>query len=467
MTRRGHSTYVHWGAARLQALAALALGAATLALAGVAVLTEYPRGLILLACVALALFATLFGLVHRGVVRVLGLVLAVALAGASVGLLIGRGDLLAVLLAVSLLLALAAASGAFHARVALPLAPRPQRPVLFYNPRSGGGKAERFALAAEARARGIEPHELAPGKDLQELVCDAVSHGADALAMAGGDGCQAIVAAVAAEHSLPYACVPAGTRNHFALDLGVDRDDVVGALDALVDGAERIVDLADVNGRLFVNNVSLGIYGEAVQRSTYRNAKLRTLLATLPDAVAPGKQGEPLRWTDPEGKQFEGQEGHVQILVSNNRYRLGKLAGSRMRPEMDGGLLGVIVVGERPRTRAGHPLPRGQGREWTARSFTVEAGEPIAAGIDGEAAQLEPPLHFGTRPRALKVRISRTHPGASQSAIAPAGAWDGLRALVSIAVGRVPKASSQAYVTPPTSTRPGSSSRPPGGDLTG
>ena len=137
---------------------------------------------------------------------------------------------------------------------------------------------------------------------------DAVSHGADALAMAGGDGSQAIVAAVAAEHSLPYACVPAGTRNHFALDLGVDRDDVVGALDALVDGAERIVDLAEVNGRVFVNNVSLGVYGEAVERPQYRNAKLRTLLATVPDAVAPDRQGEPLRWTDPEGKQFEGQK---------------------------------------------------------------------------------------------------------------------------------------------------------------
>jgi hypothetical protein len=109
------------------------------------------------------------------------------------------------------------------------------------------------------------------------------------------------VTAVAAEHSLPYACVPAGTRNHFALDLGVDRDDVVDALDALVDGAERIVDLAEVNGRVFVNNVSLGVYGEAVKRPQYRNAKLRTLLATVPDAVAPDRQGEPLRWTDPEG----------------------------------------------------------------------------------------------------------------------------------------------------------------------
>ena len=109
----------------------------------------------------------------------------------------------------------------------------------------------------------------------------AVADGADGLAMAGGDGSQAIVAAIAAELDLPYGCIPAGTRNHFALDLGVDRDDVVGALDSFVDGGERRVDLAEVNGRVFVNNVSLGLYAEAVQRKGYRDAKLKTILDTL------------------------------------------------------------------------------------------------------------------------------------------------------------------------------------------
>ena len=109
-------------------------------------------------------------------------------------------------------------------------------------------QAERFALAQEAGRRGIEAVELRRGDDLEALVRAAVARGADGLAMAGGDGSQAVVAAVAAELGLPYACIPAGTRNHFALDLGVDRDDVVGALDAFVDGVER-VDLGEVNGR--------------------------------------------------------------------------------------------------------------------------------------------------------------------------------------------------------------------------
>ena len=208
--------------------------------------------------------------------------------------------------------------------------------MLFYNPRSGGGKAARFALAAEAKARGIEPVELsARRRTCAALVRDAVARGADALAMAGGDGSQAVVAAIASEHSLPYACVPAGTRNHFALDLGVDRDDVVGALDAFVDGVERVVDLADVNGRVFVNNVSLGIYGEAVQRPGYRNAKLRTLLEAIPEPSTRAAAEAELRWTEPDGGRTEGRP---TMLVSNNPYRLDAHVGSPGRaPPRRGG----------------------------------------------------------------------------------------------------------------------------------
>jgi len=421
------------GTARLQAFAALVLGGATLVLAVIAAVIQFPRGLVALACVAAALFAAVFGLVHRGVRRLVGLALAVALLGTSIWLQADRDGVVTVLVIVGALLTFAAARAAFRVRVALPCPPRPQRPVLFYNPRSGGGKAERFALAAEAQARGIEPVELVPGKDLEELVRDAVWRGADALAMAGGDGSQAIVAAIAAEHSLPYACVPAGTRNHFALDLGVDRDDVVGALDAFVDGGERVVDLAEVNGRVFVNNVSLGIYGEAVQRPGYRNAKLRTLLDTVPDALTAGAQGEPLRWSDRDGTQHESQ---ATVLVSNNPYRLGDVIGSGTRPRLDAGLLGIVVVGERKDALAHRVMPSHLLHEWAAWSFTVDANDLVPAGIDGEAARLDPPLRFSTRPGALKVRIARAHPGASPSALLPDGAWSGLCALATLAVGR-------------------------------
>ena len=145
---------------------------------------------------------------------------------------------------------------------------RPTTPVLIVNPRSGGGKATRFELVEQCRARGIEPIVFEAGHDLTELATAAVRSGADALGMAGGDGSQAAVAAVAAEHDLSYVCIPAGTRNHFAIDLGIDRTDVVGALDAFVDGVERRIDRGRVNGRAFVNNVAMGPLrrGRAVPR---------------------------------------------------------------------------------------------------------------------------------------------------------------------------------------------------------
>ena len=227
--------------------------------------------------------------------------------GAAIVVLVSDRLLEVAIVVAALLLSAACVRVAFGVRVQLPRVPAPKRPVLFFNPKSGGGKAEKFSLDREARARGIEPIELGPPWDLEGLVRDAVAGGADGLAMAGGDGSQAIVAAIAAELDLPYACIPAGTRNHFALDLGVDRDDVVGALDAFVDGGERRVDLAEVNGRVFVNNVSIGLYADAVQKEGYRDAKIRTLLDTVPDAIGPDSTEPDLRWTGPRGRSTASQ----------------------------------------------------------------------------------------------------------------------------------------------------------------
>ena len=165
---------------------------------------------------------------------------------------------------------------------------RPDHAVLFINPRSGGGTATRLSLDRRARELGIEPVILQPGQDLTALVAEAVERGADALGMAGGDGSMAAVAAVAAAHDLPFVCVPAGTRNHFARDLGVLRHDVVGALRALTAGLERSIDMGDVCGVPFLDNVVLGFYGDAVRREGYRDARLRTLLEATQDTLGPG-----------------------------------------------------------------------------------------------------------------------------------------------------------------------------------
>ena len=252
--------------------------------------------------------------------------------------------------------------------------------------------------------------------------------------MAGGDGSQAVVASVAAELGLPYACIPAGTRNHFALDLGVDRDDVVGALEAFVDGGERTVDLAEVNGRVFVNNVSLGLYAVAVQRDGYRDAKLRTLLDTVPDALGPEGDGLDMHWTGPGGTSH--QSG-AAVLVSNNKYRLGRALGSGTRPRIDDGLLGITVFGA------------AKGRGETGRSIQRPLARVVGAGLRGRLRTApSPPAStarrsssslrsiFRIRPGALCVRIARKHPGASPSAMAPEGALAGVAELARIATGR-------------------------------
>ena len=420
---------------RLAAVVALVAGAATIALALAVAVSEFPRGLAVLGCVLLAGAAAWYGVLRTGPARIAGLTVAgLALAGAVALVVVGGGRFVDLLVLAAFLVSLAAARAALAVHVDLPSASPPTRAVLFFNPKSGGGKAERFKLADEARKRGIEPIELGPPWDLEALVRGALDRGADALSMAGGDGSQAIVAAIAAERGLPYACIPAGTRNHFALDLGVDRDDVVGALDAFVDGGERVVDLAEVNGRVFVNNVSLGLYAEAVQRQEYRDAKIRTLLDTVPDVLGPDSTEKlDLRFKGPGGQTHHSG---AMVLVSNNRYRLGRAIGSGTRPRIDDGLLGITAVAEPSGRGERGRSPQRPLRAWSAPTFEVDADRPIAAGIDGEALMLDAPLTFRIRPGVLRVRVARKHPGASPSAMVPDGPWDGIVELARIAGGR-------------------------------
>jgi diacylglycerol kinase family enzyme len=409
---------------RLAALSALALAGAALAVAIVVAVQGFPRGLPVVACVAAAVAVAWRGIARLGRERDLHLAAAaLLLVGAAVLTTVNDRLVENAIVIGCAVASVAAARAAFTVHAVWPSAPRPEHAVLIWNPRSGGGKATRFHLDDEARARGIEPVELKPGDDLEALVEGALDRGADALAAAGGDGTQAIVARMAADRGLPYACIPAGTRNHFALDLGVDRDDVVGALDALVDGGERRVDLAEVNGRVFVNNVSLGVYADAVQKAGYREAKIRTILDTY------GQNGDDkaaLHWDGPDGREDRAAPA---LLVSNNAYRLGSAIGSGTRPRVDAGVLGITVF-DGPGAERRQPW-----RSWTAPRFEVGAEQPVNAGIDGEAAVLAPPLEFVSHPGVLRVRIARQHPGASPSAAVPDGAWARVHALAAIAAG--------------------------------
>jgi diacylglycerol kinase family enzyme len=283
-----------------------------------------------------------------------------------------------------------------------------RRPVLFVNPSSGGGKAVRAGVAERARERGIEVIVLSPGENLSALVDEAVRRGADALGMAGGDGSLEVVAAAAQAHGLPFVCIPAGTRNHFALDVGVDRHDLVGTLDAFTDGVERRIDVAHVNGRVFLNNVSLGVYGDAVRRPSYRDAKVRTLLETAQGVLGPSRAPPELHLVDDAGTQHTHP---ALVLISNNPYALDRPVVTSTRPTLDSGRLGIIVF-DPPRDPR-----RGPGRAWSATSVEVDAPEPVHAGIDGEAIDLTPPLKFMIRPAALRVRISSPAPALSRGVL--------------------------------------------------
>ena len=412
---------------------------------------DFPVALIALGVFCVALAGVWFMLTRRGLLRALGAVIAVVSFAGIIAVFVWQGSVLEIVgFTVSVVVAAAAirfAQGTDpktlqHVRVSGEPAPVPRSPVLIMNPWSGGGKVKRFDLVEESRRRGIEPVLLDRGLDLRELALDAVKRGADVLGMAGGDGSQAIVAQVAMEHRLPYVCVPAGTRNHLALDLGLDRDDVAGALDAYTEGIPRTIDLATINGHVFVNNVSLGIYAEVVQSDEYRDAKLKTAADKLPQILGPDAQ--------PFDLEFDGQDGRTHptaqlILVSNNPYRLTTLFGMGSRPRMDTGELGIVALQlasalDLERLALADSLGRISRypgwHEWAAKTFEVRSGEPIKAGVDGEALAYDPPLRFASIPGALEIRIPPQAPGLSPAAATTAPSASIVGDLLRIAVGR-------------------------------
>ncbi|GAB1642200.1 diacylglycerol/lipid kinase family protein [Krasilnikovia sp. MM14-A1259] len=366
---------------------------------------------------ALALAGAWWFLSHRGTMRWLAGALVIV-APVVVAILYGRANLIWVVVAFAVLWAAALAAG----RRALTRpesayapaerdTPPPRHPFLIMNPRSGGGKVERFQLVERARDLGAEVVLLEGDVDVVELARQAVRDGADLLGVAGGDGTQALVAGIAAEHGLPFMVISAGTRNHFALDLGLDRQNPATCLDALRDGVELSVDLGLIGDRTFVNNASFGAYAAVVQSPAYRDDKTRTTLELLPDLLV-GQQGPQLRVRAGDVEL----SGPQAVLVSNNPYGSDDLAGLGRRPRIDGGVLGVLAVTVHGAAEAAG-LAQGLRRAkaltvLTAAETVVDADEPtVPVGIDGEAITLPTPVRCTIRPGALRVRVPRHRPG--------------------------------------------------------
>jgi diacylglycerol kinase family enzyme len=293
--------------------------------------------------------------------------------------------------------------------------PRPAaRPFLIMNPKSGGGKVARFDLQQKAVALGAEVFLMSGPEqvDVAAVARAAVASGADLLGVAGGDGTQALVAEVAAEHGLPFLVITAGTRNHFALDLGLDRDDPAACLAALSDGVDLRVDLGEIGGQVFVNNASFGAYAEIVETPAYRGDKLGTTLDVLPSLLQ-GQRGARLTARADDAEITAPQA----LLVSNNRYGSADVAGLSRRVRLDGGVLGVVGVTVSTANEAVRLLrgSRSGGLTLlTATVVTVTSDTPrIPVGVDGEAVSLPSPVVCSIRPGALRVRVPRDRPGAT------------------------------------------------------
>ena len=312
-----------------------------------------------------------------------------------------------------------------------PAQPPARHPYLIMNPKSGGGKVEKFDLKRKAEDLGADVFLIGGSEpvDVAQVAREAVAQGADLLGVAGGDGTQALVAAVAAEHGLPFVVVTAGTRNHFALDLGLDREDPPACLGALSDGVELRVDLGRINGQVFVNNASFGAYAEVVETPAYRGDKLKTTLDLLPDLL----QGH-------RGARLSARADDVEIrspqalLVANNPYGTGDVAGLSRRARLDRGVLGVAGVKIRS-ARQAVDLLRGKNavglRVLTTKKIEISAdAAQIPVGIDGESVSMSTPVTCTISPSALRVWVPRDRPGVP--APKPAVNWARLRQLAGV-----------------------------------
>ncbi|MFI6037471.1 diacylglycerol/lipid kinase family protein [Streptomyces sp. NPDC051315] len=407
------------GSAGLARLAVLALLGSILVPLVAAGLRSVLWALAGIAGLALAAVGVWWTLAHTGALRALGAALSVIAPVAVLALYATYGMLGPAVLSLGLwLLAVTAARTALapgRTASGQAVVEAPHAPWVLMNPRSGGGKVDRFGLVEKARAAGCRVALLDAGQDVAGLARQAVADGADLLAVAGGDGTQALVAEVAARHDLPFVVIPAGTRNHFALDLGLDRDDPAAALEALTHGVELRIDLGYAADRVFVNNASFGTYAYVVTDPAYRDAKARTTLRTLPGLLT-GEDAPRLR-TRADRTYVDGLQA---LLVSNNPYgRAVDAAHPGRRRRLDSGLLGVVCVRVGNTAQAARVVrgPRSGGLiRLNAAEVVVEADtDTLPAGIDGEHVVLPSPVVCRSAPGALRVRVPRRRPGAPRA----------------------------------------------------
>jgi diacylglycerol kinase family enzyme len=257
---------------------------------------------------------------------------------------------------------------------------------LLLNPRAGDESGTEELVEAAA-ARGVQAYVLREEDDLEQVAGSAPE---GPIGVAGGDGSLARVAAVCRKHGVPFVCVPSGTRNHFARDLGLDPGDPVAAVDAFIDARERRIDMGWANGRPFLNNVSLGVYARLVHRRE-RHRRRREVLARVRALAAVARHPQAIGITV-DGAPIESRV----VVIANNAYTL-ELMSLGERKRLDEGRLHLY---------APTGLVRSRWDERAGERFVVDARVArVDAAVDGEPSELETPVEFRVDPGALRVLV--------------------------------------------------------------
>ncbi|HET9173950.1 MAG TPA: diacylglycerol kinase family protein [Candidatus Saccharimonadales bacterium] len=286
-------------------------------------------------------------------------------------------------------------------------------PFLIVNPKSGNGRAIRTNVPQLAAKQGITVLVMQADDDVATLARNAIAQGADVLGISGGDGSIGAVAQEALKHDVPMVVLPGGTRCHFARDIGLEPRHIIDALLGY-NGVERHVDVASINGRIFLNNASFGLYADIVDHPQYRFHKAKISRQTL-QAIASGeKQRYPLRFQ--HGRKH--YTAAVQVLVGVNRYSFDDVLEFGQRERMDEGVLQVTVLPAlddalvrqllRPMQRVGirRAGPIAGVEQWVSKTFHVwNAHTALVVGVDGERETYQCPIHIRVLPGALRLYV--------------------------------------------------------------
>ncbi len=288
-----------------------------------------------------------------------------------------------------------------------------KKPYLIINPVSGNGRAIKAHIDELAEKMGIKVIMTKKGVDISESALKAVRAGADVLGISGGDGSIGAVAKIAMEHNLPIVVLPGGTRCHFARDLGLDPKRIIDSLQGF-NGLEKRIDVGDINGRIFLNNASFGLYADIVNHEEYRDNKLQVTRKVLQDIVSEKKKPYDLQFTAGKTKIKHA----ILTVVGVNQYNTMSLLELGQRDQLDEGVIQVTIV-----TKLNNKLvkellsivsfKRPTSRrevegisQWVGKSLVVDSkSKKLVVGVDGESEDYQTPVKIKILPGALRIYL--------------------------------------------------------------